>query len=65
LRCCTALSDDQVVGCWFHGDRLLHQAKKELASARRLAAVETEGELIQMVVQRIRPVNCAYRKSRT
>jgi hypothetical protein len=39
------------VGNWFNVYRVLHQPEEQLASAARAAAVESKGELIQVVIE--------------
>src|SRR5215470_10489161 len=43
--------DDPGVGDWFNVYRVLHQPEEQLASAARAAAVESKGELIQVVIE--------------
>ena len=43
--------DDPGVGNWFNVYRVLHQPEEQLASAARAAAVESKGELIQVVIE--------------
>ena len=48
--CCGA-SDQRLVGHRLDGDGLLHQAVEELASTSGLAAVEAEGEFVEVGVE--------------
>jgi hypothetical protein len=43
--------DDPGPGDWFNVYRVLHQPEEQLASASRAAAVESKGELVEVVIE--------------
>ena len=47
----SSVLDERLVGCRVDSDRLLHQAEEQLAAAAGTAAVEAEGEFVQVVVE--------------
>jgi len=51
MRCGQFLSLDTGVGDRFNVHRVLRQADGQLASASRVAAVKSKGELIQVVIE--------------
>ena len=44
-------SNEGGVSGWFYGDSLLDEAKKQLAAAAGSAAIEPEGELVEIIIQ--------------
>src|ERR1019366_2010829 len=44
-------SNEGGVSGWFYGDSLLDEAKKQLAATAGSAAVETERELVEIIIQ--------------